>query len=336
MAFTVSRTRICPIIARVESAYGTPPTMTAADYGLLAYDSAAPVSVDITRIELRPHGASFTHRKDIIAQRLAKLRFRCALMGSGSIGSTAVAGYRGLDALLQGCGLTSTATPATSIVYAPSAVSDLKSVSIYVNMDGVAHKLSGCYGTLSMSGDPRNGNMIDFEFTGLYQAPIGGTDVTTAFSGWAGGDNRALGWLGLTSSTIDNTADQYVSVLKSYRFALNATIEPIDDANSTTGMYGLVYADRAPTLNVTVGLDTQGDATDIIQYPEFFADCFAGTTHDITWTQGSDAGNVVTQLFNDAQLVNLTPQGTGAHRSLSLDYKCQNATDDSEFTFTIT
>lgn len=330
MAFTVSRSRICPMMAVVETAYGsgaTDPAFAPAADGLLAYDSAVPISLDISRIELRPHGASFTHRSDIIAQRVAKLRFRCMLQGSGTAGDATIVGYKGFDALLQGCGVTSTDAGAT-LSYTPAAISALKSVAIRINMNGVVHTVQGAYGTFSSSGDPRNGNAVDFEFTGLYEAPLALTDQ---FDLWDGGAQRALGFLNLQSSTINN-GSAYTEVLKSYRFAMNATIEPIDDANSATGMWGLVYADRAPTLNVVVGLDTDSGAN--IAYPEWFANCFAGTTHAVAWTQGTVSGNKWTQSFPTVQVVNVTPQASGAHRSISIDYKVQHATDNTEFTWT--
>ena len=140
----------------------------------------------------------------------------------------------------------------------------------------------------------------------------------------------------MTSSTLNNGTLNYVAVLKSYRFALGAVIEPVEDANSSTGLKTLVYTDRSPTLNVVVALDTQAAGANIMTYPDWYADLFASTTHAVGWTQGAAGdGKTIIQSFPTAQVVNVTPQADGGKRALSIDYKVQHATDNSEWLFTI-
>lgn len=329
--FQPSRTRIAPVMAEVEATLGTDPTPVAGTDDLLTFDSAVPWSLDVNRFELRPHGNSFTRGLDVIAQRFGRVRFRSLLQGSGTRGTETINGYKGLSACLQACGMTETATPATSIVLAPSTVAALKTSTLWVNHAGFIHKLNGCVGNVVMSGNPRGAIECDFDFMGSYVAPVA---VSTTFDAFTGGTNRALPFLALVSPTINNGSAYTGFVFKSFRFDAGVQMEVMDNANDSNGFEMILNIDRAPTLNITIAQDNYASAT--ITYDEWFTDLFASTTHNVSFTQGTASGKIIAFSFPTAQVVNVTPQANGGHREVSIDYKLQHATAESEWSITIT
>lgn len=57
-----------------------------------------------------------------------------------------------------------------SVTYAPVS-SGFESVSMYYNVDGVLHKLTGCMGTFDISAQVKNIPTFKFQFTGLFNSP---------------------------------------------------------------------------------------------------------------------------------------------------------------------
>jgi hypothetical protein len=71
---------------------------------------------------------------------------------------------------LQACGLSETVAAGTSVTYAPVS-SSFSSVTIYYNIDGVRHRVTGCRGTFVLNANVGEIPTIDFTFTGIYNAP---------------------------------------------------------------------------------------------------------------------------------------------------------------------
>lgn len=82
-------------------------------------------------------------------------------------------------------------TPATgtpqvvsSITYEPIS-SGFESVTLYYNVDGLLHKLTGCRGDFSLSVSVKQIPTFKFKITGLYNAPTDTAAPTPDFSGFA-------------------------------------------------------------------------------------------------------------------------------------------------------
>ena len=93
--------------------------------------------------------------------------------GSGiitdSVGSTKVATVQATTATFTP-GASSGYSIATNVSYKPVS-SSFSSVTIYYNNDGILHKATGCRGTFSINAAVGEIPTIDFEFTGIYNAP---------------------------------------------------------------------------------------------------------------------------------------------------------------------
>lgn len=334
--FTVSRTRIAPVMAKVETTYGTDPTPAAGTDDVLTYDSPVPGGITSNRMEMRQHSSSFTRQTDFITSRFSTMRFKTMAQGSGTRGTATVNGFAGLGALMQACGVTQTVTAGTtgSVTWAPSTVGNLKSATVYANHHGYIHKMTGGLGNVVMSASSRSGIEMDFNLTGIYNAPAA---VSTTFNSWTGGTKRAVPFLGLsTPLTINNGASYTANVFKSFRFDLGAQTEIIENCNDSTGVESIVMIDRNPTLQVVIAMDTYASAA--VTYDEWWTDLFSSgpTTHAVSWKLGTTgSGNAFLFSFPTCQVVNVTPQANGGHREIVVDYKVQHTTAETEWLITI-
>lgn len=331
--FTVSRARQVAAMAKIETTYGTDPTPAGGTDDVLTYDSAVKAAVVADSLEFVSEGStSFTHQSDVITKRVCQVRFKALFQGSGTRGSL-VNGYTGLGACLQACGMTQTVTGATSIVLAPSAISALKSVTVYARHGAFVHKVTGCVGNVVMRGTPRTGLECSFDMRGLYVAPVA---VASLFSGWTGGTKLALPFLGVGLAINNGSAMLPAPVGKSFTFDRGIQMEDIDNFNSSTGHEATIVTDARPTLEIVMAKDDY--ASQSITYDEWFTDWFSAgpTTHAVSLTLGATSGNTAAFSFPTAQLISANPTAAGNHLDLTTRYKVQHATADTEFSITIT
>ena len=151
------------ILIESESTYGTDPTPAATDAILVTDLSITPQASDvISREVIRPFfGAS----EQILANTRVECTFSVELAGSGSLGVAPRYGNA-----LKACGFSEVVSSGTSVTYTPVS-SSFSSVTIHYNVDGVRHIVTGCRGSFSINTSVGEVPSIDFNFTGIYNAP---------------------------------------------------------------------------------------------------------------------------------------------------------------------
>ena len=151
------------ILLESEGTYGTDPTPTGVDAVLVRDLNITPLQSDtVSRDLVRPYlGAS----EQLLANTRVEVTFSVELAGSGAAGTAPRYG----KALLA-CGMAETVVASTSVTYAPVSAS-FGSCTIYYNIDGVRHKVTGARGTFALGGAVGEIPTIDFTFTGIYNAP---------------------------------------------------------------------------------------------------------------------------------------------------------------------
>ena len=136
----LSRKRL--ILVKTESTYGTDSSPVGTDALLVRNLDITPLSGDIVSRDLiRPYMGNYDQ---LIAQNSVAINFEVELAGSGTAGTAPK-----YDAILKACGLAATIVASTSVTYAPVSAS-FSSATIYFNVDGVLHKLTGCRGSMTM------------------------------------------------------------------------------------------------------------------------------------------------------------------------------------------
>lgn len=207
--------------------------------------------------------------------KAGKATFKTEIIGDGSSALDA-----GLAILLQACGMLKTVE-----VYTPSSVlSEHKTISLNAYRDGVLKQLLGCSGNVKIIQD--GGRMVfDFDFSGVWQAPIAGALPTPSYSTqkplqWGNASNAfTLATLGIKISSfefdagnnvvprVDNGHIQYYMI--SDRDP-TITIDPEFDLVAGYDLYGawLAGTEVAISQAVTNGTDTMTIAAPKFQYRE--------------------------------------------------------------------
>ena len=152
------------ILLESESTYGTDPTPTGVDAVLVRDLNITPQQSDLVSRDLvRPYlGAS----EQLLANTRVECTFSVELVGSGTAGTAP-----GYSKALLACGLAETLVASTSATYAPVS-SSFGSCTIYYNIDGVLHKVTGSRGTFVLNATVGQIPTLDFTFTGIYNPPI--------------------------------------------------------------------------------------------------------------------------------------------------------------------
>lgn len=193
------------IVAKIESTYGTDPTPTGSDAVLVSDVSITPLdSGSESRNNIRPWLGSDAA---IHVGENVSIDFKVEVAGSGTAGTAPAWGK-----LLRACGFAETATVDTKVEYSPVSAS-FESVTIYYNLDGQLHKLTGCRGTVSVDNQNNKIPKFAFKFIGKYNAPSSASALTPDFSAFqapvpAGvGRTSAFSWGGWSGVPLSLSLD---------------------------------------------------------------------------------------------------------------------------------
>jgi len=290
----LSRKRL--ILAKAESVYGTDPTPDGTDAVLVRNLDITPISADVVSRDLiRPY---MGNSDQLIANSRVEISFEVELAGSGTAGTAPRYG-----AVLKACGLSETTVAATSVTYAPVSAS-FSSVTIYFNADGLLHKLTGCRGTFTMSCQVGQIPVLQFQMTGVYNAPTDTAAPSVTYSNQAAplvfrdGNTSAfqlLSYAGCLMSVDFNMANEVA-----YRELIGCTKE-------------VLITDRKPAGTATIEAPT-------IAAKDFFAASLATTTGNLTFLHGTTAGNRVTFTASQVDVANPTYSDTDGVLMLSVPY----------------
>lgn len=170
-------TRKAIILAKIESSYGVDPTPTGAANAIL-----------ISNLNVTPLAAEFINRDNyfpylgnadsVLASYSAQVSFEVEIAGAGAAGTAPAWGP-----LLRACGFAETVNAGVSVEYDPISAT-FPSVYIYLNQDGVLHKLRGARGDVNLVFNARQIPKLQFTFTGMYVAVTDAAAPTPTFTGF--------------------------------------------------------------------------------------------------------------------------------------------------------
>lgn len=165
------------LLAKIESTYGTDPTPTGLANAILVSNlTITPQDAELANRDLiRPY---LGRSEQLPAALRAMLEFEVELAGSGTAGTAP-----GWGALMRACGFSETVVAVTSVTYAPVS-SNFDSVTLYLNVDGVLHKMTGARGTWSLSMRNKEIPRIKFALTGIYNAVTDASAPSPTYTGF--------------------------------------------------------------------------------------------------------------------------------------------------------
>ena len=302
------------ILLESEGTYGTDPTPTGADAVLVRDLNITPLQSDtVSRDLVRPYlGAS----EQLLANTRVEVTFSVELAGSGAAGTAPRYG----KALLA-CGRAETVVASTSVTYAPVSAS-FGSCTIYFNIDGVRHKVTGARGTFTINGAVGEIPSIDFTFTGIYNAP---TDTALPSATYA---DQATPVVFKEGNTSGFQLLSYSGCLQSVSFDVGNSLIYRELVGCTKEV---LLTDRAATGSVTI------EAPTIAQKDYFTAALSDGTLGNLLFQHGQTAGNIVDFASTRVDIGDVTYSDQDGVHMLTIPYTCVPSTaGNDEFSLVYT
>jgi hypothetical protein len=295
------------ILIETEATYGTDPTPTGADAVLVRDLNITPQQSDVVnRDVVRPYlGAS----QQLLANTRVECTFSVELAGSGTAGTAPAYG----KALLA-CGLSETIVASTSVTYAPVSGS-FGSVTIYYNIDGLRHKVTGARGTFSINAAVGEIPTIDFTFTGVYNAP---DDSALPSATYANQANPLIFKNGNTSSF---QLLSYAGALQSFSFDLGNSLVYRELVGGTKEV---LLTDRSATGSTTI------EAISIATKNYFAAALTDTTLGNLDFTHGTVAGNIVDFASTKVDIGDVSYGDQDGIAMLTIPYTCVPSTSGND------
>ncbi|WP_316191309.1 MULTISPECIES: phage tail tube protein [unclassified Bradyrhizobium] len=152
------------LLAKIETAYGTDPTLTGALNGILAKNiSIQPMDgSDVSRDLITPN---FGNQPSIPAELHVTINFDVELAGSGTAGTAPAWGP-----LLRACGCAEVIAASTSVTYTP-ITDNIESVYLKFWVGGTLHAIKGARGSAKLTLNAQSIPMISYSLMGLWVAP---------------------------------------------------------------------------------------------------------------------------------------------------------------------
>ena len=291
----LSRKRL--ILLKKEVTYGTDVTPAGTDALLVRDLSVTPLQSDVVSRDLvRAYlGAS----EQLLANTRVECQFTVELAGSGTAGTAPRYG-----AALQACGLSETIVATTSVTYAPVSAS-FSSVTIYYNLDGVLHKITGARGTFTLNCEVGQIPSIQFTMTGIYVAPTDTAAPAVTYS------NQATPLIFKQGNTSAFQFYAYAGCLQSVSMDIGNTVVYRELVGCTKEV---LITQRAVTGTVMI------EAVTIATKDYFAAALNDGATGNLTFLHGTTAGNRVTLTSARADLGDPSYGDTDGIAMLNLPY----------------
>ena len=302
------------ILIETESSYGTDPTPTGADAVLVRDLNITPQQSDVVnRDVVRPYlGAS----EQLLANTRVECSFSVELTGSGTAGTAPQYGKA-----LQACGLDETIVASTSVTYAPVS-SSFSSVTIYYNIDGLRHKVTGCRGTFSINATVGEIPSIDFTFTGVYVAPDDSALPSATYA------NQATTLIFKNGNTSSFQLLSFAGALQAFSFDIGNSLVYRELVGGTKEV---LLTDRAGTGSTTI------EAVNIAS-KDYFAAALSDTSlGNLDFTHGTAAGNIVDFASTRVDIGDVSYSDQDGIAMFNIPYTCVPSTSgNDEFSLSYT
>jgi len=264
--------RVRSILAKTESSYGSDSTPT-----------GSANAIQVSALEINPAESEVLSRDlirsylgnspQLIANTRVSVTFTVEYSGSGAAGTAPKYGP-----LLEACGFGETIVSSTSVTYAPISTTP-ESVTIYVDSDGIRHKVTGARGSFTLSLNANQIPVYNFTMTGQYVAPTDTASPALTFNNQA--DPEIFNDTNTTAFTLFSATGL---ALQSAEIDLGNEVVYRELVNSSKEV---IVVDRAATANFVVEAPA-------LSVKDFFALSVAGTAGNLSIVHGATAGNIIT------------------------------------------
>lgn len=267
------------ILAKIETTYGTDAAPTGAANAILARNvNLNPLEQDtVDRNLQRPYLGG--NQKIPTGSRVV-IDFEVEIQGSGTAGTAPAWGP-----LMRACGHSETIVASTSVTYAPISTG-FEAISIYMNVDGVLHKLTGARGTFTKSMPNKDIPVLKLTFTGLWNNVTDTAAPVPTYTPWK--DPLPVTNINTTPFTLHGISP----VMSELSFDMGGTLV---HRALVGGTEQVLITDRNSTGSITIEATT-------IAVKDWFSVAKAATLGALSITHGTVAGSKVTFAAPKVQL----------------------------------
>lgn len=216
------------------------------------------------------------------------------------------------------------ATPATgspvaglSASYAPISAA-FPSVTIYYNVDGVLHKVTGARGSFEISLSVKQIPVLKFNLLGIYNAPTDSAAPSVDFTAFQ------IPKIANTQNTPAFSLFSYSGLLESMSLNLAGAVA----YRTLIGVEEVLFTDRKPSGTFVIEAPTIGTK-------DFFSLAQAGTTGAMSLTHGLINGNIVKFDAPRVSLQNPSYQDSQGVQMLSLPFVISPNSGNDELIITV-
>jgi hypothetical protein len=305
-------TRKRVILAKIETTYGTDPTPTGAANAILVRNlNVTPQSSQLVgRDVIRPY---LGNSEQLLASTHVELDFEVEMAGSGTAGTAPAYGP-----LLRACGLAETTTASVKVEYKPVSAS-FESVTIYFNVDGILHKITGARGDVELSISTGQIPVYKFKFVGIYNAP---TDTALPVVSYTAFQSP------LVANSTNTPTFSFFSVSAIMKELSLQVGNQVDYRNLISSQY-VQLTDRKSAGQVTFEANT-------IATKDWFTTALASTLGALSLTHGTVAGNKVLITSSTVDLIQPNYTDDGGVQMIQCGYVLTPTTaGNDEFTISV-
>ena len=258
------------LYCKIETTPGTAVTPTAAANAVLAFDVSLETKPDMK--ERSPGNADRSSFSDIRGKTSVDLKFSVELKGSGTAGTAAR-----WAPLLRACDRLETLNAGTNAVY--SMALTIETCTIWVNIDGIMHKLAGCAGDCEIDLTSGEVPILKFTMSGIY---VLATDIVVEAMTY---DSTVPVIVKGTTTTFGS----YAAIIEKLNLKFGNSIVERTSLAATEGILAFMVGNRRPS-----GVMTCEAVLRATSNADFWSYFDAGTTKALSMVLGATAGNIVT------------------------------------------
>lgn len=263
-------TKKTTLYAKIETTPGTAVTPTAAANAVLAFDVSIDVKPDMK--ERSPGNADRSSFSDIRGKTAVELKFSVELKGSGTAGTAPR-----WAPLLRACDRLETLNAGTNAIYSMALTTE--TCTIWVNIDGIMHKLAGCAGDCEIDLTSGEVPMLKFTMSGIY---VLATDIVVEAMTY---DSTVPVIVKGTTTTFGS----YAAIIEKLNLKFGNSIVERTSLAASEGILAFMVGNRRPS-----GVMTCEAVLRATSNADFWSYFDAGTTKALSMVLGATAGNIVT------------------------------------------
>lgn len=257
------------LLAKIETTYGTDSLPTGTANAIYAKNvTITPMEANVLEREhVRGYFGAF---EQVQTTAQVKIEFECDIAGASAVDTPPPWG-----ALVRACGLAETIVATSNVSYKPVS-SGFEAVTIYFNLDGVNHSMTGCRGNVSLGFNKEEIPTFKFSFTGKFVAPTDTALPAQTLTAW----QRPLP-VNRVNTTF--SLHSYAAIASSISLDLGNTVVFDDPINATEQVR---ITGRKVTGNVSLEATT-------LAAKNWFTTAAARTTGTISMVHGTAVANRV-------------------------------------------